>query len=34
MMETFPYLLNINEDPQLSWVLKHFIQDGKYILKS
>lgn len=34
MMETFPYLLNINEDPQLSWVLKHFIQDGKYTLKS
>ncbi|XP_064366247.1 kinesin-like protein KIF28 [Dromaius novaehollandiae] len=28
MMETFPYLLNINEDSQLSWVLKHFIQDG------
>ncbi|NWY07388.1 KIF28 protein, partial [Nothoprocta ornata] len=28
MMETFPYLLNINEDPQLSWVLKYFIQDG------
>ncbi|NXK54081.1 KIF28 protein, partial [Chauna torquata] len=28
MMEMFPYLLNINEDPQLSWVLKHFIQDG------
>ncbi|XP_067150668.1 kinesin-like protein KIF28 [Apteryx mantelli] len=28
MMETFPYLLNINEDPQLSWVLKHFIQNG------
>ncbi|XP_075779304.1 kinesin-like protein KIF28 [Pelodiscus sinensis] len=28
MMETFPYLLNINEDPQLSAVLKHFIQDG------
>ncbi|XP_062427370.1 kinesin-like protein KIF28P [Rhea pennata] len=28
MMETFPYLLNINEDPQLSWVVKHFIQDG------
>ncbi|NXC51157.1 KIF28 protein, partial [Penelope pileata] len=28
MMETFPYLLNINEDPQLSWVLKHFIQEG------
>ncbi|CAM4648165.1 kinesin-like protein KIF28 [Lepidochelys kempii] len=28
MMETFPYLLNINEDPQLSGVLKHFIQDG------
>ncbi|XP_030412903.1 kinesin-like protein KIF28P [Gopherus evgoodei] len=28
MMETFPYLLNINEDPQLSGVLKHFIQNG------
>ncbi|TFK03236.1 Kinesin-like protein KIF28P [Platysternon megacephalum] len=28
MMETFPYLLNINEDPQLSGVLKHFIQEG------
>ncbi|XP_042679532.1 kinesin-like protein KIF28P isoform X4 [Centrocercus urophasianus] len=28
MMEKLPYLLNINEDPQLSWVLKHFIQDG------
>ncbi|XP_074844513.1 kinesin-like protein KIF28 [Carettochelys insculpta] len=28
LMETFPYLLNINEDPQLSGVLKHFIQDG------
>ncbi|XP_062981482.1 kinesin-like protein KIF28 [Elgaria multicarinata webbii] len=28
MMETFPYLVNINEDPQLSRVLKYFIQDG------
>ncbi|KAL7987513.1 hypothetical protein Chor_006432 [Crotalus horridus] len=28
MMETFPYLVNINEDPQLSGVLKYFIQDG------
>ncbi|XP_053568220.1 kinesin-like protein KIF28P [Bombina bombina] len=28
MMKTYPYLLNINEDPQLSGVLKHFIQDG------
>uniref|UniRef100_A0A8C4WC53 Kinesin-like protein n=1 Tax=Gopherus evgoodei TaxID=1825980 RepID=A0A8C4WC53_9SAUR len=29
MMETFPYLLNINEDPQLSGVLKHFIQNAR-----
>ncbi|XP_063773855.1 kinesin-like protein KIF28 isoform X2 [Pseudophryne corroboree] len=28
MMQAFPYLLNINEDPQLSGVLKHFIQEG------
>uniref|UniRef100_A0A670ZBJ6 Kinesin-like protein 6 n=1 Tax=Pseudonaja textilis TaxID=8673 RepID=A0A670ZBJ6_PSETE len=28
MMETFPYLVNINEDSQLSGVLKYFIQDG------
>ncbi|KAM3930883.1 kinesin-like protein KIF28 [Leptodactylus fuscus] len=28
MMQSFPYLLNINEDPQLSGVLKHFIQEG------
>nr|XP_020643636.1 kinesin-like protein KIF28P isoform X2 [Pogona vitticeps] len=28
MMETFPYLVNINEDPQLSGVLKYFIQNG------
>uniref|UniRef100_A0A8D0L8E9 Kinesin-like protein 6 n=1 Tax=Sphenodon punctatus TaxID=8508 RepID=A0A8D0L8E9_SPHPU len=28
MMATFPYLVNINEDPQLSGVLKYFIQDG------
>ncbi|KAM4694240.1 kinesin-like protein KIF28 [Discoglossus pictus] len=28
MMQSYPYLLNINEDPQLSGVLKHFIQDG------
>uniref|UniRef100_A0A670IE02 Kinesin-like protein 6 n=1 Tax=Podarcis muralis TaxID=64176 RepID=A0A670IE02_PODMU len=28
MMETCPYLVNINEDPQLSGVLKYFIQDG------
>ncbi|KAM8945525.1 kinesin-like protein KIF28 [Pelodytes ibericus] len=27
MMQAYPYLLNINEDPQLSGVLKHFIQD-------
>lgn len=28
MMETFPYLVNVNEDPQLSGVLKYFIQEG------
>uniref|UniRef100_A0A8C6FFR4 Kinesin-like protein n=1 Tax=Moschus moschiferus TaxID=68415 RepID=A0A8C6FFR4_MOSMO len=28
MMKTFPHLLNINEDPQLTGVLKHFIQAG------
>ncbi|KAM4040745.1 kinesin-like protein KIF28 [Anomaloglossus baeobatrachus] len=28
MMQSFPYLLNINEDPQLSGVLKLFIQEG------
>ncbi|XP_077200403.1 kinesin-like protein KIF28 [Paroedura picta] len=28
MVETFPYLVNINEDPQLSGVLKYVIQDG------
>ncbi|KAL8185788.1 UNVERIFIED_CONTAM: hypothetical protein K2H54_058061 [Gekko kuhli] len=28
MMEKFPYLVNINEDPQLSGVLKYVIQDG------
>ncbi|XP_075057053.1 kinesin-like protein KIF28 [Mixophyes fleayi] len=28
MIQSFPYLLNINEDPQLSGVLKHFIQEG------
>nr|XP_025859049.1 kinesin-like protein KIF28P [Vulpes vulpes] len=28
MMETFPHLLNVNEDPQLTGVLKYFIQAG------
>uniref|UniRef100_A0A8C3VT90 Kinesin-like protein n=1 Tax=Catagonus wagneri TaxID=51154 RepID=A0A8C3VT90_9CETA len=28
MMRTVPHLLNVNEDPQLSGVLKHFIQAG------
>ncbi|XP_029452652.1 kinesin-like protein KIF28P [Rhinatrema bivittatum] len=27
MMQSFPYLMNVNEDPQLSGVLKHFIQE-------
>lgn len=33
MMGTFPYLVNINEDPQLSGVLKYFIQDGIVLFK-
>ncbi|KAB0403823.1 hypothetical protein E2I00_001275, partial [Balaenoptera physalus] len=28
MMKTFPHLLNINEDPQLTGVLKYFIEAG------
>uniref|UniRef100_A0A3Q1MN62 Kinesin-like protein n=2 Tax=Bos TaxID=9903 RepID=A0A3Q1MN62_BOVIN len=28
MIKTFPHLLNVNEDPQLTGVLKHFIQAG------
>ncbi|XP_045652383.1 kinesin-like protein KIF28P [Ursus americanus] len=28
MTETFPHLLNVNEDPQLTGVLKYFIQTG------
>ncbi|XP_069771583.1 kinesin-like protein KIF28 [Narcine bancroftii] len=28
MMAVFPYLLNVNEDPQLSGVIRHFIHNG------
>ncbi|XP_074118683.1 kinesin-like protein KIF28 [Sminthopsis crassicaudata] len=28
MIKAFPYLFNVNEDPQLTGVLKHFIQAG------
>nr|XP_045002569.1 kinesin-like protein KIF28P [Jaculus jaculus] len=28
MMKTLPHLLNVNEDPQLTGVLKYFIRDG------
>uniref|UniRef100_A0A8C6AL82 Kinesin-like protein n=1 Tax=Monodon monoceros TaxID=40151 RepID=A0A8C6AL82_MONMO len=28
MVKTFPHLLNVNEDPQLTGVLKHFIEAG------
>ncbi|KAM9106779.1 LOW QUALITY PROTEIN: kinesin-like protein KIF28P [Megaptera novaeangliae] len=28
MMKTFPHLLNVNEDPQLTGVLKYFIEAG------
>lgn len=30
MTETFPHLLNVNEDPQLTGVLKYFIQTGTH----
>lgn len=30
MTETFPHLLNVNEDPQLTGVLKYFIQAGTH----
>ncbi|KAL0969319.1 hypothetical protein UPYG_G00225530 [Umbra pygmaea] len=30
MMQMYPYILNINEDAQLSGVVKHFIQDGDW----
>ncbi|XP_048214219.1 kinesin-like protein KIF28P [Perognathus longimembris pacificus] len=28
LVETLPHLLNVNEDPQLTGVLKHFIREG------
>lgn len=31
MMKTFPHLLNVNEDPQLTGVLKHFLQAGTHL---
>lgn len=33
MMQMHPYILNINEDPQLSGVVKLFIQEGKNYLQ-
>ncbi|XP_037397609.1 kinesin-like protein KIF28P [Pygocentrus nattereri] len=30
MMQMYPYMLNVNEDPQLSGVIKLFIQDGEW----
>ena len=30
MMKTFPHLLNVNEDPQLTGVLKYFIEAGTH----
>ncbi|KAM8876198.1 kinesin-like protein KIF28P [Synchiropus picturatus] len=30
MVHMFPYLVNVNEDPQLSGVVKLFIQDGEW----
>lgn len=29
-MKTLPHLLNVNEDPQLTGVLKYFIQAGTH----
>ncbi|XP_043859117.1 kinesin-like protein KIF28P [Dromiciops gliroides] len=31
MTKAFPYLFNVNEDPQLTGVLKHFIQAGSSV---
>ncbi|XP_075398810.1 kinesin-like protein KIF28P [Tenrec ecaudatus] len=31
MMKTFPHLLNVNEDPQLTGVLKYFIRPGSCV---
>lgn len=33
MMQMYPYILNINEDAQLSGVVKLFIQEGWSISK-
>ena len=30
MLKTLPHLLNVNEDPQLTGVLKYFIQAGTH----
>ncbi|XP_058255298.1 kinesin-like protein KIF28 [Hemibagrus wyckioides] len=34
MMQMFPYMLNINEDAQLSGVIKLFIQEGEWVVGS
>ncbi|XP_057200736.1 kinesin-like protein KIF28P [Triplophysa rosa] len=30
MMQMYPYIMNVNEDAQLSGVVKHFIQEGEW----
>ncbi|XP_007896602.2 kinesin-like protein KIF28P [Callorhinchus milii] len=32
MIRIFPYLLNVNVDPQLSGIVKHLIQDGETVI--
>lgn len=34
MMQMYPYILNINEDAQLSGMVKLFIQEGPYVCLS
>ncbi len=32
-MQMHPYIMNINEDAQLSGVVKLFIQEGEFVLQ-
>lgn len=34
MMQMYPYILNINEDAQLSGMVKLFIQEGPHVCLS
>lgn len=34
MMQMHPYILNINEDAQLSGIIKLFIREGRSVFRS